>query len=108
MHQSLLPYAWMCFVVYCLGMPAWFGFTMYTHRKAIHIDQNLRAKGEGNNPYQNPVFRIRLRYKKLYENFRPELYFWRLTLMARKFLLAGTTLFFNNSPMFQASVAIEL
>ena len=58
--------------------------------------------------FTNPVYRVRMRYKKIYEDFKPEFYYWRITLMARKFFLAGTTLYFNRSPMFQASTAIGI
>jgi hypothetical protein len=136
LHLKLLPWAWVflfaygfgntsrCVVKYvgvsffssvhkslCLfsaGIPLYFGHVLYQHRKAIHIDQQLRAKGDGNNQFTNPVYRVRMRYKKIYEDFKPDFYYWRITLMARKFCLAGTTLYFNRSPMFQASTAIGI
>ncbi len=34
--------------------------------------------------------------------FRPELYWWRLVLVARKFCIVGVALMFSSTPLFQA------
>jgi hypothetical protein len=63
--------------------------------------QTLRAIGEGTTASSNPNLWIRQRYGKLYENFRPEVTWWRLLLIFRKFLLAWATIMFNGNAMFQ-------
>jgi hypothetical protein len=62
--------------------------------------QALRAVGEGADS-SNPNLWIRQRYGKLYENFRPDVTWWRLLLIFRKFLLAWATIMFNGNAMFQ-------
>jgi hypothetical protein len=34
--------------------------------------------------------------------FRPELYWWRLVLVLRKFCIVGVALMFSSTPLFQA------
>ena len=63
--------------------------------------QSLRAIGEGSTHATNPNLWVRQRYGKLYENFRPEVSWWRLLLILRKFLLAWATIMFNGNAMFQ-------
>jgi len=49
---------------------------------------------------------VRKHYGKLYEDFRPELYFWRLVLIARKLLLIMTVFLPSDAPAFQAASAL--
>jgi len=51
---------------------------------------------------------IRKHYGKLYEDFRPEYYYWRFLLMLRKVLLTIVIFFPSSSPVFQATVAIVI
>lgn len=51
---------------------------------------------------------IRKHYGKLYEDFRPEYYYWRFVLMLRKFLLTITIFLPSSSPVFQATMAIVI
>ena len=38
----------------------------------------------------------------LHSLFRPELYWWRLVLILRKFCIVGVALMFSSTPLFQA------
>merc|ERR1711968_39031 len=49
---------------------------------------------------------VRKHYGKLYEDFTPELYFWRLVLIARKLLLIMTVFLPSDAPTFQAASAL--
>ena len=51
---------------------------------------------------------IRKHYGKLYEDFRPEFYYWRFILMLRKVLISFVIFFPSTSPVFQATVAIVI
>ncbi len=44
---------------------------------------------------------LRRRFKKLYEDFRPQFMHWKLVLLARKFLLAVVAIMLDRNPMFQ-------
>ena len=63
--------------------------SFYARHKAIH-DTTL----------------VRKHYGKLYEDFRPHLYWWRVVQMARKVLLALCIFLPGSAPVFQATVAI--
>jgi hypothetical protein len=71
---------------------------------SLPLLQALRAIGEGATAATNQNLWIRQRYGKLYENFRPEVTWWRLLLIFRKFLLAWATIMFNGNAMFQVGV----
>ena len=105
-HAKNVPLAYFFFVVYGMGIPATLGWFLFVSRNQIHMDQALRASGSGCNQFTNPAYRTRKRYAQIYEQFKPQYFYWRLCLMLRKFLLASTTLFFSKSPMFQGSIAI--
>lgn len=49
---------------------------------------------------------VRKRYRKLYEDFKPETAAWRLVLIVRKLLIAWASIMFNAYPMFQVRVYV--
>merc|ERR1711991_406240 len=49
---------------------------------------------------------VRKHYGKLYEDFQPNLYFWRLIQMLRKVALIFTIFVPSNAPSFQAALAL--
>jgi hypothetical protein len=49
---------------------------------------------------------VRKHYGKLYEDFKPNLYFWRLVQMGRKTALVFTIFVPSTAPSFQASLAL--
>lgn len=95
-------------VLYAAGIPLVFAWLLFSHRREIQADQQLRVRGQGNSRALNPYFPVRQRYQKLYSVFRPETYYWRLVLMARKFCIAGVAIMFNSVPMFQASLSVGI
>ena len=74
--------------VYGCGLPIAFAYFLWKHRAAIGADQQLRAKGEGETTMTNPNISVRRRFRKLYEDFKPQYKFWKLILIARKLCLA--------------------
>ena len=55
--------------------------------------QILRAYGLGDRPMENPnAYKVRRMLHKMYVSYRPEFWFWKIIIMARKFniVLAGT------------------
>ena len=95
-------------VLYAAGIPLVFAWLLFSHRREIQADQQLRVQGQGNSRALNPYFPVRQRYQKLYSVFRPETFYWRLVLMARKFCIAGVAIMFNSVPMFQASLSVGI
>lgn len=78
-----------------------FSFFLSPLGASIRVDQRLRAKGVGDTDRTNPNLWIRRRYRKLYEDFRPDVYGWRLLLIARKAALAVVSIMFHGNPTLQ-------
>lgn len=104
-HAELWPYALASLIGYGVGIPSLFAAVVRYYREDIKYDQALRSRGEGDS-MANPVIRTRIRFAKLYMDFKPEVYYWRLWLIIRKAMLATVALMFNQNAMFQASVSI--
>ena len=100
-HAMIYPWAKVALAVYGLGIPCMFATILFIHRKAIRADQELRARGEGDIPANNPNIRVRHKFRKLYEDFKPSLSFWKLVLIARKFGIAVTAIMLTGNPMLQ-------
>jgi hypothetical protein len=49
-----------------------------------------------------------LRFRKLYEDFKPELNFWKLVLLVRKFCIAIIATLLSEDPMLQVNTQISL
>lgn len=107
-HAILVPAGIVTLVVYGLGIPAVILGVFVSHRTAIRADQDLFAVGAGGSRATNPFFEVRKRYRKLYKDFRPQFYYWRLVLLTRKFVLALTMILFNELPLFQATLSVTV
>jgi hypothetical protein len=107
-YAYLYPWSVACICVYGLGIPCIFVFVLRTYRNEIRADQVLRASGVGDDAGENPQLFVRKRYQKLYNDFRPEFFYWRLVMILRKFLLVMCSTFFSRDPMLQASVAVMI
>lgn len=107
-HERLVPLALLSLLVYGCGIPLLIAVSLFVNRHAIHADQALRARGEGDNFLTNPNYATRLRFRKLYEDFRPGVAGWRMVLIARKLLFAIATIMFNANPLLQACVSISV
>ncbi len=87
--------------LYGLGLPVVFAYFLYRHRAKIDLDQQLRVKGEGETSLTNPNIHIRRRFRKLYEDYKPEYKYWKLVLIARKLALAITGILMYGNPSLQ-------
>jgi hypothetical protein len=81
------PAAGVALVVYAGGIPTAFLLILFKYRVGIRADQELKLQGLGNSASSNPHYHLRRRFQKLYSVFEPTKTWWRLVLMARKFLL---------------------
>ena len=74
--------------IYGIGVPCTYGYFLWKHRDAIAADQAMRVKGEGESSLTNPNIHIRRRFRKLYEDYKPQYMYWKLVLVLRKLALA--------------------
>jgi len=58
------------------------------------------------NQERHSTILVRKHYGKLYEDFKPKLYFWRLIQMLRKIALVFTIFVPSTAPSFQAALAL--
>lgn len=70
----------------------------------LRSDQVLRERGEGDTALTNPHIHLRRRYRKLYEDFKPHVLFWRLVLLARKLCLAVIVVLLSGNVQAQVRV----
>ncbi len=75
-------------VVYVLGLPAALAVVVARNWATVQQDQQLRERGEGDSPLTNPHFRFRRRFRKVYEDYRPQRAYWKVVLLMRKLSLA--------------------
>ncbi len=90
--------------LYGVGLPLTFATVLFRHRVAITADQRLRMKGEGESSLTNPDIRVRRRYRKLYEDYKPQFMYWKLVLLARKLALASIGILLTRNPELQVSL----
>ena len=66
-HMMLLPWAVVAFIVYCVGYPAFVGYTLSKNRRLVMEDQLLRAMDRGLNRQTNPnCWDFRKKFSRLY------------------------------------------
>ncbi len=83
-------------VVYVLGLPAVLGTVLVRNWLKVTQDQRLRERGEGDSALTNPHFQFRRRYRKVYEDFRPQCAYWKVVLLLRKLGLGLITVLANG------------
>ena len=89
---------------FALGVPCAFAAFLWTHRASVMADQALRARGEGDSELTNPHIRVRRRFRKLYEDYRPQLFAWKLVLLTRKLLFAMVVVLLNSDVLTQVAL----
>jgi hypothetical protein len=75
-------------VFYVLGLPAVLSAVLIRSWRMVQLDQRLRERGEGDSPLTNPHFHFRRQFRKVYEDYRPSLAYWKVVLLLRKLCLA--------------------
>lgn len=105
---ELYPLAMASLVLYGAGIPLFFSAVLWFNRDSIRKDQLLRAQGKGRSEAANPYWETRVRWGRLYGEFKPGMAWWRMVLLARKLLVATTAILFNSNAVFQASVCVAV
>ncbi len=101
--RLMRPVGTLCLVAYGLGLPLLFATLLRRNYHAIVADQLLRSKGQGETSLTNPSIHIRRRYRKLYEDYKPQFAYWKLVLIARKLVLAVTGIVLAGNASLQVS-----
>jgi hypothetical protein len=71
-------------LAYVLGLPAALVVFIAFNWRKVQRDQRLRELGEGDSALTNPHFYFRRRFRKVYEDFRPSLAYWKVFILLRK------------------------
>jgi hypothetical protein len=74
-------------VVFALGLPITLAVVLARNWARVQLDQELRERGEGNSPLTNPHFHFRRRFRKVYEDYRPAVAYWKVVVLLRKLSL---------------------
>jgi hypothetical protein len=104
-HARMRAAAITTFVVYLVGFPLALAVFLLRHRTQVHNDQVLRERGEGDTALTNPNISFRRRYRKIYEDYKPQFYYWKLVLLARKAVFACIVVLLDTNVEAQASLS---
>jgi hypothetical protein len=107
-HARMKAVAGLMMVLFGIGVPAMFASVLYYHRRSIVADQLLRQSGEGDTALTNPDIRVRHRFRKLYEDYKPEFMFWKLVLVCRKLCFALIVVLMSSNVAAQASLSVAV
>lgn len=95
-------------LVYTFGFPLLILTIVRQNKKAIKLDQILRALDTGDDE-TNPSYFIRRRFHKMYYHFKPGKIYWIVLIIGRKAGIAAAGLLFRANPGFQlASILLVL
>merc|ERR1711968_41626 len=109
MHVKMMPWAIACVICYSLAFPLFIYFKFSKNKMKIFEDQLLAAQDRGDramNLNDQERFRFRKRYSAMYENFKPDCWYWILVLLGKKLAICVCGLLFRRNPMFQLSIAL--
>ena len=95
-HARMLAVGYFMVLAFGLGVPTAFGALLFVNRAAITADQRMRERGLGDTLITNPHVRLRHRYRKLYEDYRPRFTFWKVALLLRKLAFACVTVLLRH------------
>ena len=96
-------------ICYSLAFPLFIYFKFSKNKMKIFEDQLLAAQDRGDkamNTNDHERFRFRKRYAAMYENFKPDCWYWILILLGKKLAICLCGLMFRRNPMFQLSIAL--
>ena len=69
-QSALLPFAGASLIAYGCGIPAAFLIVIRRNKEGIRRDQQLWLMGRGTDALDNPDYRLRARYARLYQGLR--------------------------------------
>jgi hypothetical protein len=96
-HVRMRSVATIMLLLFIIGVPVAFATLLFVNRRRIVADQMLRVWGEGESALTNPNIHVRRRFRKLYEDYKPGVFFWKLVLLARKLTLALVVIFLDKN-----------
>jgi hypothetical protein len=112
-QETLTPWAVIALLTYVLGFPAAAAWVIWRHKNEIKKDQLLYLVKlpEGKEEYERAarelkVYRLRKYFGRLYQFFVPGKIYWVQIILARKFLIAISTLLFQQTPTFQFAMML--
>ena len=87
------------------GVPMSFAVFLFWNRDRVRADQRLREAGGGESQLTNPNFQLRTRYRKMYEDYKPQFLYWKLVLIVRKLTFACVVVLLSNNVLAQVRSA---
>ncbi|KAA0161835.1 hypothetical protein FNF31_03620 [Cafeteria roenbergensis] len=112
-QETLMPWAVLALIFYVIGFPVVSGYFLFKHKNDIKKDQLLYLVKlpEGKEEYERAarelkVYRLRKYMGRLYQFFVPGKVYWVEVILARKFLIAISTLLFQQTPTFQFAMML--
>ncbi len=79
---------------------------LWRYRREIYSDQLLRVRGEGESSLTNPNIHVRRRFRKLYEDYKPNTRYWKMVLLGRKLALAVVGILLQGKPVLQVWLSV--
>lgn len=105
-YETLRLWAYITIVGYGVGIPLLYSFIIFRAGGRMKVDQSLRMRGLSGSRETNPFYDMQKRFKRLYFKFRPEMYFWTLVIIMRKFSVVLVAAFIGKTPLFCATVIV--
>ena len=112
-QETLMPWAVLALLFYVIGFPIVSAYVLFKNKVGIKKDQLLFLVKlpEGPEEYERAarelnVYRLRKYIGRLYQFFVPGKIYWVLVIFARKFLIAISTLLFQQTPTFQFAMML--
>ena len=106
-QMTLLPWSIIGLIVYTLGYPTFLASHWWRNRELVMEDQLLRAKGLGEDRLTNPhAYTLRKAFGRTYFQFRPDVSFWIIVILARKAFIAVAIVAFNRDATFQLAACL--
>lgn len=106
LQLRVLPAALVFLIFYCVGFPVTVVFVFWLENKQIMSDQILRAHGRGMHPATNPNYEFRMRFSRLYYQYKPTCYWWIVVIVVRKFAICFAGVALRSSATFQLCFAL--
>ena len=107
MQQKLEPWAYVTFLLYTLGFPAFCGILLYFNRMTCFLDQVMKAARKTDEELKAcGTYKFRKMWHRLYHYYKPQYFYWILIVLFRKFMIAVTSLVFRGNTLFMLSMTL--
>jgi hypothetical protein len=94
--------------IYTLGFPLLVLVIIIKNKRAIKLDQLLRAyeMGDTQDEASDQTWEVRVKYHQLYYHYKPGKVYWLLWIIYRKVAIAVVAVVFYSNPGFQLALTI--